>query len=184
MRKWNTVISGLIMILLLIHAIVGGYQLFGTLPGGNQWVKILSWLMAILVVLHMIIGIRLTADTVKACRRSGVFYWKENILFLVRRISGFALVLLLLYHAVVFADLGGGSFRLHLFEGPQLTGSLLLVITLAVHLLSNLRPLAVAFGRPGLRKLTVNLLLLLSVISLFCAAAFVIYYFRWNIWWR
>lgn len=184
MRKWNAIISGLILLLLLVHGVMGGYQMFGTLPGGNTTVKALSWLMAGLVVLHMIIGVKLTADTIKAVKKTGVFYWKDNLLFFVRRISGFALILLLLYHAVLFAQIGSENFRLHLFEGPQLAGSLLLVVTLAVHLLSNLKPFFTGIGKPGLKKIAASVLLFLSIVLCFCAAAFVFYYFRWNLLWK
>ncbi len=183
MRRWNAVISALIMVLMLVHGVIGGYQMAGMMAGGLKWGTILSWIMLLLVVLHLLIGIKLTMDTITACKRSGVYYWKENKMFLIRRISGLAMILLIFYHMIILGGTNGQRYRLHLFEGIQLTGSLLFVLILAVHILSNIKSLFMGFGAKGLQKYRIDILFVMSIILLFCAIAFVIYYFRWNIWW-
>ena len=45
-----------------------------------------------------------------------------------------------------------------------------------------LRPLTLALGLRGGRKWLGDALFVLSVVLLFAAAAFVIYYLRWNLW--
>ena len=78
--------------------------------------------------------------------------------------------------------MGGEAFRLPWFTGAKLAGQLLMVASLAVHLLTNIRPLTIALGLRGGRKWLGDALFVLSVVLLFAAAAFVIYYLRWNLW--
>lgn len=184
MRRVNSVISGLILVLAAIHAVLGGYQMAGLLSGGKTWTKVLAWSMAALVLIHALIGIFLTIETWRAAKKSGCFYWKENKLFLVRRVSGLALIVFLLCHVFLFGISTGDTFRLRLFEGPQLFASLGLILSLAVHLLSNLRPLAVGIGSSRIREFLVDLLILTALILFVGGMSFVIYYLRWNIWWR
>ena len=184
MRKWNAFISAGIIVLLLIHGIAGSYQLLGLLPGGNTTLEVLAWAMAGLIALHMILGIKLTYDTLAACRRSGAPYFRRNLGFWTKRISGFAIILFVILHLLVFADTGSGLFRLHLFAGKELAASILLVISLLVHVLTNLKPLAISFGAGGFYRFLRDALFVLAVVLLACAAAFVFYYLRWNVLWR
>jgi succinate dehydrogenase/fumarate reductase cytochrome b subunit len=184
MRKGNAVVSVAILIMFLIHAVGGSFQLMGLMPGGSALMETLSWIMVALVAVHMLIGIILTVKTVHISKRAGVHYWKENIVFWIRRISGFALMLLVLLHFVLFVQTGEGIFRLNDFDLPQLVGQALMLLALAIHLLCNIRPLAVALGLNGGSGYGRDVLFILSVVLAFCALAFVVYYLRWNVLWR
>lgn len=184
MRKWNAIISVLVIALLLIHAIAGGYQLLGVLPGGRTWLKVLSWSMVALLAAHVILGVCLTVKTLRACKKSGVSYFRENKLFWTRRISGFAMIFFIVVHVMILTGITGEAYRLRPFGVLQLAGSLLLVISVAVHILSNIKPLLIAFGAKGVGAFIKDMLLVLSVVLLFCGAAFVIYFLRWNVLWR
>lgn len=184
MRKWNTLLSVCIMVLLVIHGIAGGFQLMGVIPGGNLILEKLSYLMLALIALHGLFGIILTVDSLRILKKAGKSYFRENSLFWARRISGFAVLLLTVFHLMLFLNLGDGAYRLRLFENPQLFSQLLLVAAIAVHVLTNIRPLTVALGAGGIRTYIRDILLILAVILLFGGAAFVIYYFRWNVLWR
>mgnify|MGYP002857521129 CR=1 FL=1 len=184
MRKANAVISMAVMMLLLVHAVAGGFQLMGVFPGGNQELKVLAWIMVGLIFLHFLIGIKLTVDTLIAIRRSGVSYRRENRIFWARRISGFAIMLFTLCHLAVFLGPSGEVFRLTVFEGVQLTTQIMLVLSLAVHVLTNVRPLLISFGIKGFRIYVKDILFVLAIIMLFCGIAMVIYYLRWNVLWR
>ncbi len=184
MRKWNGWISLAIIALLLLHGITGGFQLLGVMAGGKQWRSVLSYAMAAFLCVHMIIGIYLTWDGFRKGGWAHVLYKKENLAFWTRRISGLAIVLFGVYHALFFSQRGDGAFRLKLFEGPQLAASLLLVAAVAVHLLSNIRPLLITFGARRVRKLLGDILFLLAVVMLFAAVAFIVYYLRWNYLWK
>lgn len=184
MRKWNAIISVLVIVLLLIHAIAGGYQLLGVLPGGRTWLKASSWCMMVLLLAHVVLGVCLTVKTLRACKKSGASYVRENKLFWARRISGFAMILFIAFHVVILTGMKGEAYRLRPFGMLQLAGSLLLVVSVAVHILSNIKPLLIAFGAKGVGAFIRDMLFVLSVVLLFCGVAFVIYFLRWNVLWR
>ena len=184
MRKYNTICSGIIILLLAAHAVAGVFQMTGVISGGNQVMQVLAYIMAGFVILHMLFGIRLTIETLHACRRAGKSYFKGNIEFWIRRISGFALILLILYHVIIFTGESGEAFRLNSFGGLQLAGSLLLVIALFVHICINIRPMLISFGIAGRRVYVRDIMLILAIVAAICAVAFIVYYMRWNITWR
>ncbi len=184
MRKWNARISVLIMVLFLIHGIAGGFQLMGLIPGGQPIFHVISVLMVILILIHAGIGCKLTVDTIRICRKTGVSYFRENALFWTRRISGVALMILVLFHILLFWENGGEVLRLSLFEGPQLAANLLMAASLAVHILCNIRPLMVSLGKEGRHVSVRDIMLILAAVLLFCTIGFVIYYLRWNVFWK
>ena len=183
MRKWNAIISALILAAFLIHGISGGLILTGQMAGGAAWLTAVTHIMLTLIAVHAVIGIALT---VKAYRKRvpGAEYRKENRIYRARRYSGFAMILLIGWHVLIFMGKSGEAYRLNLFAMPQLTGSILLVLSLLVHLLTNIRPLLISFGIAGFRIYVKDILWILSIVLLFCAAAFEIYYLRWNVLWR
>ena len=184
MRKLNAVISGLILALFLVHGIAGGFQLMGWIPGGSRILKVLARAMVTLICVHSVIGIKLTADTLRLQRKSGAAYGRENRLFWIRRISGFAVFWFIFLHMAVFLGKDGGMVRLSYFGTVELVSHLLLAAALLVHLITNIRPLLIAFGIAGGRNYLKDILFVLSVVLLFTAAAFVVYYLRWNVLWR
>ena len=184
MRKANAIISALLLVLFLIHGIAGGFQLLGWLPGGLRVLTVLARAMVVLLVLHAAIGIKLTADAVRKGKKSGAFYARENRVYWTRRISGLALMVLIAVHVVVFLDSRGEVYRLTAFGMPQLVGQILMVLCLLVHILINIRPLLISFGIGGFRIYIKDVLFVLSVVLLFGAAAFAVYYLRWNVLWR
>jgi hypothetical protein len=184
LRKLNAAISIGLVGLLLLHGIAGGFQLAGLMPGGSAWLKALAWLMIALLAVHLVIGVLLTAKTIRVSLRAGASYGKENLLFWTRRLSGFALALLLGLHLLVFVQTGTGVFRLHDFGAGELLGQMLLLASLAIHLLCNIKPLAIALGLHSGRGYGRDILLILAAVMVFCAVAFVIYYLRWNVLWR
>jgi succinate dehydrogenase/fumarate reductase cytochrome b subunit len=156
----------------------------GIIPGGQAWMEALAWIMVVLVAVHMVIGILLTIRTIQISKRAKACYFKENLVFWIRRVSGFAVMLLVFWHFALFVQTGEGVFRLADFGTPQMIGQLLLVLALAVHLLCNIRPLAVALGLYGGKGYGRDLLLIFSVVLAFLALAFVVYDLRWNVFWR
>ena len=183
MRKLNAIVSLLLIILFLIHTIAGSFQLMRVIPGGNELMKNLSYFMLFLAGVHIIIGTKLTIDSIIIGKKSGKFYFRENAVFWTTRITGFAMILLIICHVLLFTS-NGAVFRLNDFNGVQLVFSILLIFTLLVHILANIRPLLISFGISGFRLYVKDILLVLAIISLFGAFAFVIYYLRWNIMWR
>jgi succinate dehydrogenase/fumarate reductase cytochrome b subunit len=184
MRKLNTIISALLLGLFVFHGIMGGYQLFGVMTGGSALMEALAWAMIVLLAVHVIFGIIMTVDTITVIKRAKIYYPKENTIFVIRRISGFVLMLLVGLHLILFVQTGNGVFRLNDFDMPQMIGQMIMLIALALHVLCNIRPLAVALGLYGGRGYMRDLLVLISIVLLFCGCSFVVYYLRWNVWWR
>lgn len=182
MRKWNAVLSICIIILFLVHAVAGGFQMMGLIPGGSALLGILSWIMVVLILLHTLIGIKLTRDSIVACRKAGVSYFKENKLFWARRISGFSIFAFMLFHVLLFMGKNDGVYRLHYFGTLQLVTQICLVVSMAVHIITNVNPMLISFGWKRLREYAVDILIVLSGILLFTGCAFLIYYLRWNVW--
>jgi hypothetical protein len=184
LRKINTLLTAGIIVLLLIHGIAGGFQMMGVIPGGSSLVQVLTWVMLGLLLAHTLIGIILTVKTFRASLRADASYLKENKLFWIRRISGFALMLFVLLHLIVFLQTGSGIFRLHDFGMTQLVGQMLMMISLIIHLLCNIKPIAIALGLHSGKGYGRDVLLILAIVMAFCTAAFVVYYLRWNVFWR
>lgn len=184
MRRANAWISAAIIVLFLVHAIAGGFQLAGVIPGGNQVLTVLAWVLVGLVAVHVVIGTILTVRSIRASREGGASYPKENAAFIARRVSGFCILVFLVAHVIIFyGDYSSGSYRLSLFAGPQLVLSICLVVSLAVHLLCNLRPLFVGLGLDQ-RARRRDLVIILAVVLAFCLVMFVVYYYRWNVGWQ
>ena len=180
-RKWNAVLSAAIVILLLVHMVAGAMQMTGMLQGGIAWLKVLARVMFCLIGLHMLIGIKLTADTLCLQKKAGTSYPKQNRLFRARRISGFALLALVASHLIALSGkMENGAFRLHEFGTAELVTQILLVVSLAVHILTNLTPMLIGLGIRSFRKFLPDLLLILSVLLLAAGAAFAVYFIRWN----
>lgn len=184
MRRWNAYISLAILLLLLAHAVAGAYQMLGVFPGGNQVLQIMAWTMLGLMAVHGMIGVKLTVDTFLACRKAKISYFKENLDFHIRRISGFAILVLGAYHVIVFMGRTDGGYRLSFFGGGQLAASILLAVALLLHIVTNIKPLMVALGTSRVRRFLLECLWVLALVVLFCAGAFVVYYLRWNVFWR
>ena len=182
MRKWNTLLSICIIILFLIHAVAGGFQLMGLLSGGNVILSVLAKIMLVFIIIHGVIGIKLTWDSIAACKKSGVSYYKENRLFWARRISGFAIIIFILIHVILFLGKNDGVYRLNYFGTLQLATQILMVLSLAVHIITNINPMIISFGVSKIKEYAVDILVVLSAILLFTAVGFVIYYIRWIIW--
>ena len=182
MRKANAILSAGIVVLLLVHMIAGGLQMAGFLPGGQQWLTVMAWVMLAMIAVHIFIGIKLTADTLRLQKKSGVSYPKENRLFWARRISGFALMAFVVCHLLIFmGTTKNGAFRLHLFAGAELTTQIMLVLSLAVHILSNLSPMLIGLGIRSFRTFLPDVLAVLSMLLLVAGMAFVVYFIRWNV---
>ena len=177
MRKWNAILTAGIFVLFLLHAILGSYQLLGV---GDTAVKAAAWGCMGLIAVHTGIGVKLTIDTLRVRKKTGVGYFRENTLFWARRVSGFAVMVLLVFHLTAFSDHSGAQYRLQWFDTGRLVTQLLLVAALALHVLSNVKPMLISFGVRAVRERAGDVLLILAALLLFMAAAFIVYYMRWN----
>ena len=181
MRRVNSIITAFIMLLFLVHMIWGGLLLAGIVKGGSKVFSVISMIMMILICLHVIISVKLMVDTMIASRKAGAFYFRENKLFLARWISGFALVFFIAVHVLIFNGSNeGGVYRLNPFGIAALISQILMVVCLVLHIVLNVRPLKIAFGFSDKRKESYDFAVVMAILLLIAAAAFLIYYLRWQ----
>ena len=177
MRKFNAVLSAVILVLFIIHGLLGAMALSGIGHVNFRWV---AWLMVGFIAVHTFIGTVLTVQTLINIKKTGAPYFKENSLFWARRISGFAIMLFIFLHISAFSYTTYGVYRLKYFGMAKLAAQLLLLLSIAVHVISNIKPVLIAFGIKKIKPRAGDILLFLSVMLLFMAAAFIIYFIRWN----
>lgn len=183
MRKWNAILSLGILVLFLVHSIAGAFQLAGRLSGGQLWLTVITWAMLGMTAVHAVIGCILTVQTLRSIKRSGASYYRENRLFWIRRSSGLAVMLLLAAHVLAFQVIvTDGAVRLPLFGGTQLALQLLLVLTVGLHLLTNVKPLLFGLGAVKGKTFLPDLLVLTAILLAAAGAGFIVYYIRFNIW--
>lgn len=176
MRKINMITVVGMMITFLLHAIFGSFQLIGI---GNNSMKIVAWILVFFIAVHTIIGIVLTISTLYSIKKSGKGYFKENKLFWLRRISGFLIIILMIFHLVIFRQ-KESSPRLQEFNTFSLITQILLIISILIHVISNVKPTLISFGITNIKRFSVDILITLSIFLLFFIIAFIIYYFRWQ----
>ena len=109
---------------------------------------------------------------------------RENLAFFAQRISGFAMLLFILVHLLIFYVKDSPKFVLHDFGVQQLTVSILLVACLVVHLVFGIRQLLISLGIRSFSEILADVLFVVSVVLLLSAIGFLIYFYRWNLAWR
>ena len=99
MRKWNTILSVLMLLIFMIHGIMGSFMLNGV---GSSAGKLLAWIGVGILVVHTVIGVILTVQSLQTAKQSGKMYLKQNAIFWARRASGLAILILLFFHIGLF----------------------------------------------------------------------------------
>ena len=153
MRKWNTILSVLMLLIFMIHGIMGSFMLNGV---GSSAGKLLAWIGVGILVVHTVIGVILTVQSLQTAKQSGKMYLKQNAIFWARRASGMAILILLLFHIGLF------------------------VAAIFVHIFINIRPLLVSLGIISYKERRSDIYLILSVLLLFIAGAVILYYIGWQ----
>lgn len=176
MRKVNAILSHIILAMFLIHSVIGAFNLMGV---GSVTTRILAHAMVGFVLVHAVLGSILTAQTLRAQKKAGVSYFKDNLLFWARRISGFAVMVLLVFHVLAFTGVSAAHYRLPNFDAFRLATQLLMVGAIAFHVIANVKPLLIACGIKKLKPRVNDLAFWLAALLLLMAVAFVIYYLRW-----
>lgn len=177
MRILNTILSVIIIILFIVHGILGAFNMMKV---GSVTARTLAWIMVGFILLHIILGVMFTIQTLKAQKKSGCFYFKENRLFWARRISGFAIMFFLVFHIFAFSGVSREHYRLPNFDLLKLVTQIFLVISIALHIITNIKPMLISLGVKKFRRKAGDMIFWLSVLLLFMAVAFVVYYIRWS----
>lgn len=176
MRKLNTILSLLLLLIFLIHGIMGSFMLLGI---GNSTGWILAWIGVAILAVHTVIGILLTIQTLRASKASKNNYLKQNAVFWARRASGLAILILLFFHIGLFGGIQDGVYILFPFTTIKMITQLLLIAVLFLHLFINIRPLLVSLGVIRYKERRGDIYLILSVLLLFISGSVIIYYIGW-----
>lgn len=177
MRKINTILSVLLLVIFMLHGLMGSFMLLGI---GSSAGKILAWVGVAVLAVHTVIGVILTIKTLKISKNAVNSYLKQNAVFWARRASGFAILILMFFHIGLFGGVQDGVYILFPFTTVKLITQLLLVAALFIHLFINIRPLLVSLGIINYKERRGDIYLILSVLLLFCAGAVIIYYIGWH----
>ena len=177
MRKINTILSVLLLVIFMLHGLMGSFMLLGI---GSSAGKILAWVGVAVLAAHTVIGVILTIKTLKISKNTGNSYLKQNAVFWARRASGLAILILMFFHIGLFGGVQDGMYILFPFTTVKLITQLLLVAALFIHLFINIRPLLVSLGIISYKERRGDIYLILSVLLLFSAGAVIIYYIGWH----
>lgn len=177
MRKINTILSVLLLVIFMLHGLMGSFMLLGI---GSSAGKILAWVGVAVLAAHTVIGVILTINTLKISKNTGNSYLKQNAVFWARRASGLAILILMFFHIGLFGGVQDGIYILFPFTTVKLITQLLLVAALFIHLFINIHPLLVSLGIISYKERRGDIYLILSVLLLFSAGAVIIYYIGWH----
>lgn len=177
MRKINTILSVLLLVIFMLHGLMGSFMLLGI---GSSAGKILAWVGVAVLAAHTVIGVILTINTLKISKNAGNSSLKQNAVFWARRASGLAILILMFFHIGLFGGVQDGIYILFPFTTVKLITQLLLVAALFIHLFINIRPLLVSLGIISYKERRGDIYLILSVLLLFSAGAVIIYYIGWH----
>ncbi len=177
MRKLNSILTAVILVLFIIHGFLGALNMIDI---AVVITKHMARFMVVLIAVHTVLSGILTAKAIKAWKVTGAPYVKENTLFWARRISGAAVMILIVFHVLAFMSTTSDSFTLAYFGGFRLAANILLVLSIAVHVITNVKPMLIAFGIRSLKPRAGDILFFLSVLLVLFIIGFIVYYIRWN----
>lgn len=178
MRKWNNVLVHIIIGLLMIHGLMGSLMLLGF---SNISCAPLSWILFILVAIHCILGVCATIGSLKSGNRSGKWYLGKNSAFWTKRVSGVAILILLIFHITAYTVKVEGRFFLREFTFWRMISQLLLIGSIFVHLAVSVKSMLIARGTIKLKEKIVDWMLVLSIMMLFFTVAVIAYFIQWQI---
>ena len=161
MRKWNTILSVLMLLIFMIHGIMGSFMLNGV---GSSAGKLLAWIGVGILVVHTVIGVILTVQSLQTAKQSGKMYLKQNVIFWARRASGMAILILLLFHIGLFGKVQNGTYILFPFTTVKMVTSNKIRIGLGT---KDYDVYAVYSGKTELQSLFHSMLILPALVYVF-----------------
>lgn len=176
MRKLNMFLVLGMLVTFLIHAVSGSLLILGADADAK---KTAARICIGFIAAHILVSVILTVQTLIVRKKAGAGYFKENKLFWARRISGFAVIIPLIMHLVIFRSSSEPAYRLQVFTAGRLASQILLAAALAIHVLTNIRPVLISFGLRDTKRTAADILLILAAVLLMAAIAFAVYFARW-----
>ena len=178
MRKLNNILARVIIVLFLFHAFTESLMLLGL--NTISFFRVSLVLLAV-VIAHGIFGIIATLSAIRSGTVTRHWYFRQNAAFWTKRISGVAIMLLLVFHVTAYTTSTGGRFFLKEFTLCGMLSQILFILAIFIHLAVSIRPMLIAKGTIKFRERTVDWMLVLSVMMLFFTVAVIAYYIQWQV---
>lgn len=176
LRKLNTIVARIIILLLILHAILGSLMMAGVITFTS---KGLSHTLEAFVWLHALISIILSIPSVRAGIKSGKWYFRENAAFWSMRITGIAMAILIILHFRMFTVRVNGYLFLEEFGFFKVIMMLLLMMCIVIHGTLGIRSSLIKKGKAEYREKTELYSLSISTVMLFCAVCTTLYFIGW-----
>ena len=176
MRRLNGILAFTAIILFVVHGVMSSLLMMDVT---EVVVKALPHAVVAIVGVHALISLGYTIRALCVARRTHAPYFRENRLFWARRISGFAVLCLLAFHMFAFT-VNNGAFRLIPFDTVRFVMQLLFLLSVAVHVISNVKPVLISLGARKLRQKSGTILFFVSAGLLVMTIGFIVYYVRWQ----
>ena len=172
MRKLNTIVALLIMLLFLDHITFGSLHFLGTKFGITAP---FAMTMFLLVLIHAIISIIITIKAEAVGFKTKARYNKENRQFWLRRASGIAILILAFMH--VFLMQKDASGRPKIASMPRVFNLLLplLLLSVGIHISQNVKPLLISLGVKNREKKEKIIKLLIILFTIFVIVTYGIF---------
>ena len=178
MRKWNNILVHIIIVLVFLHGLMGSLMLLGF---SKVSLKPLSWILFVTVILHGVLGAFSTFSALKNGKRSGRWYLRQNVGFWTKRVSGFAILVLLVFHITAYTTSVDDIFFLKEFTFCKMILQIAFILAIFIHLLVSIKAMLIAKGTINLKERTVDWMFVLSIMILFFIIAVIAYYIQWQI---
>ena len=94
MRKWNSWIVRVILILLFLHGFLGSFFLLGI---STITIWQIAVLLEVLVGVHALLSICMTVNAIRARKQTGKWYAGMNAVYWGKRVTGIGILILLFF---------------------------------------------------------------------------------------
>lgn len=178
MRKWNGRLARIIIVLFLIHAVMGCFMLQGRSSVSCFQVTLL---LLFAVLLHAVLGIISTIKAIRSGTGSKKWYIRQNAVFWIKRATGAAILLLLVFHVNVYVTSSNGVYFLKEFTWISLVSQILFVLAIFIHLFVSIEGMLIAKGILEYKERRKDWILVLSVFMLMIVLTIIMYYIQWQI---
>ena len=174
MRKFNAILVLIIILLLIDHLVFGSLYMLGV----NVKVFIpIALLLIALVLIHAVVSMIITVRAEKVGIKTHARYNKENKEFWLRRSSGMAILFFALAH--FYSMIKNEKGIPNIARMPRIFNLTLplLIFSVLLHLIANVRPMLIALGVRGIdkkEKIIKIIILLIMLFGLYANVTFVL----------
>ncbi len=178
MRKINTMLVRLILLLVLMHAFMSCLLMLGL---SSITLKPLSYLLLIVVCIHAFLSILSTIPSIQIGIQSGQWYFKENASFWIKRITGLLILILVFFHISAYTTIVDGHFFLKEFTFIKLISQLSLVLSIFIHVLVSIKSMLIAKGEMDFKERRIDWMFIVSIFLIFVVGSILYYYIQWQV---